>query len=85
MCRSIKRLREGTVAATDEEIREAALQFVRKISGYGKPSPANQEVFDRAVDDIARTSFELLSSLTIGGRAMAEHRERLPSTVAREG
>lgn len=80
MCRSIKRLREGTVAATDEEIREAALQFVRKISGYGKPSPANQEVFDRAVDEIARTSSELLGSLTISGRPMADRRERLPSS-----
>ena len=85
MCRSIKRLREGTVAATEAEIHEAALQFVRKITGYGKPSPANQEAFDRAVDDIARTSSGLLASLTIGGRPMATHRERLPSTVAREG
>jgi hypothetical protein len=83
MCRSIRRLREGTVAATDEEIREAALQFVRKISGYGKPSPANEEVFDRAVDDIARTSSELLSSLTVGGRSMAEHREPIPRVPSR--
>jgi hypothetical protein len=68
MCRSIKRLREGTVPATDEEIREAALQFVRKISGYSKPSPANEKAFNRAVDRIARSSTELLSTLTVGGR-----------------
>jgi hypothetical protein len=68
MCRSIKRLREGTVPATDEEIREAAVQFVRKISGYGKPSPANQKAFDRAVNKIAKSSSELLLSLTVAGR-----------------
>lgn len=78
-------MREGNVAATDDEVREAAVQFVRKISGYGKPSPANQDAFDRAVDEIARTSSTLLESLTIAGRPMASHRERLPSTVAREG
>jgi hypothetical protein len=71
MCRSIKRLREGTVPATDEEIHEAARQFVRKISGYGKPAPHNAEVFDRAVDEIARSSKMLLESLVIGKPAAA--------------
>ena len=66
MCRSIKRLREGSVPASDEEVREAARQFVRKISGYGKPAAHNEAVFDRAVDEIARSSKELLSSLVIG-------------------
>jgi hypothetical protein len=66
MCRSIKRLREGTVAATDEEIREAALQFVRKISGYRVPSKSNEEAFDKAVDDIASASQRLLGSLVVG-------------------
>jgi hypothetical protein len=70
MCRSIKRLREGTTPATDDEVREAARQFVRKISGFGKPSPANEEVFDRAVDEIASSSRKLLESLVIGTRAM---------------
>jgi hypothetical protein len=70
MCRSIKRLREGTTPATDDEVREAARQFVRKISGFGKPSPANEVVFDRAVDEIASSSRKLLSSLVIGARAM---------------
>lgn len=66
MCRSIKRLREGTEVAADDEVREAARQFVRKISGFGKPSPHNEEVFNRAVEEIARTSKELLGSLQIG-------------------
>jgi hypothetical protein len=70
MCRSIKRLREGTVAATDEEIREAALQFVRKISGYRVPSKANEEAFDKAVDDIAVASNRLLESLVVGRAPM---------------
>jgi hypothetical protein len=68
MCRSIKRLREGTRAAGEEEIREAALQFVRKISGYRAPSAANEEAFERAVDEIARSSRKLLSSLVVGRR-----------------
>ncbi len=66
MCRSIKRLREGTVAATDAEIREASLQFVRKISGYREPSKANEEAFSKAVEDIAVVSERLLRSLVIG-------------------
>jgi hypothetical protein len=66
MCRSIKRLREGTVPAGDEEVREAALQFVRKISGYRVPSSANEAVFTQAVDDIAGASQRLLESLVIG-------------------
>lgn len=68
MCRSIKRLREGTVPATDDEVREAARQFVRKISGFSKPAPANADVFDRAVDEIASASKQLLTSLVIAGK-----------------
>ena len=63
MCRSIKILREGSVPVSDEEMRDAALQFVRKISGYRKPSKANEEVFDIAVDEIAGVSTRLLSNL----------------------
>ena len=66
MCRSIKRLREGNVAATEDEVREAARQFVRKISGFSKPAPHNAEVFERAIDEITRSSQELLGSLVIG-------------------
>ncbi len=61
MCRSIKTLR-GT-EFTDEEIAAAALQFVRKVSGYRKPSQANEEVFDGAVEEIAASSRRLLDSL----------------------
>ncbi len=69
MCRSIKRLREGSVPAGEEEVREAALQFVRKISGYRAPSRANEETFNRAVDEITAASQRLLALLVVGGRA----------------
>ena len=65
MCRSIKQLRNSERPATDEEIREAALQYVRKISGYRKPSRANAEVFDQAVDDVSAVSRTLLNSLRV--------------------
>ncbi len=64
MCRSIKRLREGDVPATDEEIREAARQYVRKVSGFGAPSTRHQEAFDTAVDEVADASRRLLESVT---------------------
>ncbi len=63
MCRSIKQLRNVEVPATEEEIRAAALQFVRKVSGYRKPSKANEEVFERAVDEVAETTRKLLNVL----------------------
>ncbi len=63
MCRSIKTLRNAEQEATDDEIRAAALQFVRKISGYRHPSQANTQVFEKSVDDIAVVSRELLGSL----------------------
>ncbi len=62
MCRSIKTLR-GTTPATDEEVRAAALQFVRKISGFRVPSPANEEAFAAAVEEISSTSGRLLRRL----------------------
>ncbi len=68
MCRSIKKLRNADRPASDQEIREAALQFVRKISGYRKPSRANEAVFDEAVADIAATSRRMLDSLRVGAR-----------------
>ena len=69
MCRSIKVLRERDVYASDEEIAAAALQYVRKISGYRAPSRANEDVFNAAVDDIADVSKRLLTSLRYGARA----------------
>ena len=67
MCRSIKLRRKSERPATDDEIREAALQFVRKISGFRQPSRANSELFDQAVDDIAVVSKTLLNSLQVRG------------------
>ena len=71
MCRSIKTLRVGDERLPDDEIQAAALQFVRKISGFRKPSRANEEVFDRAVAEIAEASQRLLDDLVIGGRVKA--------------
>ncbi|MBZ5608908.1 MAG: DUF2277 domain-containing protein [Acidobacteriia bacterium] len=65
MCRSIKVLRVPGQRATDEELSAAALQFVRKISGFQKPSRANQEVFDRAVQEIAASARRLLDGIVI--------------------
>ena len=65
MCRSIKVLRRANVTVTEEELRAAALQFVRKISGFPKPSKANQEVFDRGVREVAEASRKLLDSLRV--------------------
>jgi hypothetical protein len=63
MCRSIKVLRKPDQAATPEELGSAALQFVRKISGYHKPSTRNQEAFERAVAEVAEASRRLLEAL----------------------
>jgi len=63
MCRSIKTLFNFEPPVTDEEIRAASLQFVRKVSGFNKPSKANEAVFAAAVDEIAAVSRNLLSSL----------------------
>jgi hypothetical protein len=63
MCRSIKTLRRPDEPATDEEIRAAALQFVRKVSGYRLPSKRNAEAFDRAVDEVAEASRRLLEGV----------------------
>ena len=63
MCRNIKTLFNFEPPVTDEEIRAASIQFVRKISGFNKPSKANEAAFHSAVDDIARVSRQLLTSL----------------------
>lgn len=64
MCRSIKRLREGTVPASEEEIREAARQYVRKVSGFSKPTARHEEAFEAAVDEVAEASRRLLETVT---------------------
>ena len=63
MCRSIKQLRNAEIPATEGEIRAAALQFVRKVSGYRKPSKANQQAFDQAVEEVAQVTHRLLDQL----------------------
>ena len=64
MCRSIKRLREGEVPASEVEIREAALQYVRKVSGYRAPAKRNEEAFNAAVEDVADASRRLIEAVT---------------------
>jgi hypothetical protein len=63
MCRSIKTLHNFTPPATDEEIRASSLQFVRKLSGFTKPSKANEAAFSRAVDQVAEAARTLLNAL----------------------
>jgi hypothetical protein len=63
MCRAIKTLHNFTPPATDDEIRASSLQFVRKLSGFTKPSRANEPAFDRAVEEVARAARALIDSL----------------------
>jgi len=63
MCRNIKTLFNFAPPATDEEIRAASVQFVRKLSGFNAPSKANEAAFDRAVDDVAAIARRLIDSL----------------------
>ena len=63
MCRNIRRLFTFDPAATDQEIRDASLQFVRKLSGFSAPSKANEAAFKRAVDDVTRVATALVSAL----------------------
>ena len=72
MCRSIKTLYNFEPPATEQEIRAAALQFVRKLSGFSVPSRANEEAFERAVDEVSATAERLLASLV----TTAEPRDR---------
>ena len=64
MCRNIRVLHNFEPPATDDEIQAAALQFVRKVSGFTRPSQANEAAFERAVDEVAAASRRLLASLT---------------------
>ena len=80
MCRNIRTLHNYEPPASDEEIRGAALQYVRKVSGSTKPSRANEEAFERAVDEIAATTAGLLASLVTSApprdRELEEERRR---------
>jgi len=71
MCRSIKPLRMPDRKPTDQEITEAALQYVRKVSGYRKPSQLNQQAFETAVDEIAAATSRLLENLQHRARTSA--------------
>jgi hypothetical protein len=72
MCRAIKTLHNFAPPATDDEVRASSLQFVRKLSGFTRPSKANQPAFDRAVDEVTRAARLLLDSLV----TTAPHRDR---------
>ncbi|HEX2161287.1 MAG TPA: DUF2277 domain-containing protein [Thermoleophilaceae bacterium] len=82
MCRNIRTLHNFAPPASEEEIRDAALQYVRKVSGSTKPSKANQEVFDRAVEEVAEATRNLLDGLVTSAPPKdreveaAKHRER---------
>jgi hypothetical protein len=92
MCRNIKTLHNFKPPATDEEIRASSLQFVRKLSGFNKPSKANEEAFNRAVEQVAKAAHELLDSLVTtapprdraieAAKARARAAERYQSSVA---
>ncbi|MFI0236388.1 DUF2277 domain-containing protein [Streptomyces sp. NPDC016845] len=71
MCRSIKTLRPPALPeeATEDEIRAAALQYVRKVSGFRAPAAHNREAFERAVDEVARATAVLLENLEVRGAA----------------
>jgi hypothetical protein len=82
MCRNIRTLYNFEPSATEDEVRSAALQYVRKISGFTKPSQANTEAFERAVEEVAEVSARLLSELVTAAPPKdreveaAKHRER---------
>ena len=84
MCRNIRTLFNFEPPATEEEIRAAALQFVRKLSGYNRPSKINEPVWDRAVDEVASAAQVLISSLitTTGPRDREVEAERARARAA---
>jgi hypothetical protein len=95
MCRNIKTLHNFEPPATEEEIRASAIQFVRKLSGFSKPSKSNEAAFDRAVEKVTEAAQELLASLvtnapprdreTEAAKARARAAERFPSPLASAG
>jgi hypothetical protein len=74
MCRSIKQLRNTEIPATEEEVRAAALQFVRKVSGYRKPSKVNEAVFDQAIEEVTQATQRLLDHLNTHHAHTAENK-----------
>jgi hypothetical protein len=92
MCRNIRTLHNFEPPATRDEVQEASLQYVRKISGSTKPSKANQEAFDRAVEQVAAATRELLDSLVTkappkdreveAAKRIARSKERFAKTAA---
>ncbi len=76
MCRNIKQLHNFAPPATDDEIKAAAIQFVRKVSGFNKPSAANTEAFDAAVEEITKASRKLLASLVTNAPPKDRETER---------
>ncbi|HKS10470.1 MAG TPA: DUF2277 domain-containing protein [Pyrinomonadaceae bacterium] len=95
MCRNIKTLHNFAPPATEEEIRASAIQFVRKLSGFTKPSKSNEAAFDRAVEKVTEAAQELLGSLVTNApprdreieaaKARARSAERFPSSVVSAG
>ncbi len=77
MCRSIKTLHNFAPPATDDEIRASALQFVRKLSGFSRPSKANEAAFARAVDRVTQAAHELLDSLVTNAPSRDRYEEAL--------
>jgi hypothetical protein len=94
MCRNIKTLHNFRPPATDEEIRASSLQFVRKLSGFTKPSKANELAFNRAIEQVAQAAHELLDSLVTNApprdreaeasKARARTEDRFRSSEARQ-
>ena len=95
MCRNIKTLHNFKPPATEAEIRASAIQFVRKLSGFTRPSKANEEAFDRAVERVTEAAQELLDSLVTNApprdreveaaKARARSAERFPAPAASAG
>ncbi len=77
MCRNIKRLFNFEPPATEQEVRDASLQYVRKLSGYSRPSIANEQAFNAAVEEIAAASNRLLQSLTTNASPRNREQEAL--------
>jgi hypothetical protein len=84
MCRNIRTLYNFEPAATDDEVRAASLQFVRKISGFHKPSQANAEAFDRAVDDVAQAARRLMDALVTTAPAKDREEEAMKARARAE-
>ncbi len=82
MCRSIKPLRNMDHPVTEQEIYEAALQYVRKVSGYRKPSKANEEAFNKAIEEVAESTRKILSNLkTVEGVVLSSSKSQRSKVV----